>query len=90
MTRFRKDLDEAEAFILRMPTEKIGLLFLKGGKVVQPDPDHLDGYTTHAGQRRGHWPTSTEISAAMFEHCKEIKIKPLYDSNRPYPRPWSQ
>jgi len=71
MTRFRKDLDEAEAFILRMPTEKIGLLFLKGGKVVQPDPDHLDGYTTHAGQRRGHWPTSTGISAAMFEHYKE-------------------
>jgi hypothetical protein len=54
MTRFRQALDEAEAFVVRMPTEKVGLLFLKDGKVVQPDPDHLDEYVTHAGQRRGH------------------------------------
>jgi hypothetical protein len=67
-SRLRVVLDEAEAFVSRMPTEKIGLLFLKDGKVVQPDPDSLDDYTTHAGQRRGHWPTSTEISAAMLEH----------------------
>ncbi len=70
-SRLRAVLDEAEAFVLRMPTEKIGLLFLKDGKVVQPDPGHLDDYTTHAGQRRGHWPTSTAISAAMLERCKE-------------------
>jgi hypothetical protein len=69
--RLREILDEAEAFVLRMPTEKIGLLFLKDGKVVQPDPNHLDDYTTHAGQRRGHWPSSMEISAAMFEHYKK-------------------
>ena len=71
MTRFRIALDEAEAFVLRMPTEKIGLLFLKDDKVVHPDPDRLDPYTTHAGQKRGHWPTSLEISAAMFEHCQK-------------------
>lgn len=70
MTRFRKALDEAEAFVVRMPTDKIGLLFLKDGKVVQPDPERLDEYTTHAGQRRGHWPSSLEISTAMFEHYK--------------------
>lgn len=70
-TQFRKALDEAEAFVERMPTEKVGLLFLQKGKVVQPDPGHLDNYTTHAGQRRGHWPTSTEISTAMFEHYKK-------------------
>jgi hypothetical protein len=69
--RLRAVLDEAEAFVMRMPTEKAGLLFLKGGKVVQPDPDHLDAYETHAGQRRGHWPSSPEISAAMFEHYKK-------------------
>lgn len=67
MTRLRQALDEAETFVMRMPTEKIGLLFLKDGQVVQPDPERLDDYTTHAGQRRGHWPTSPEISAAMFE-----------------------
>jgi hypothetical protein len=70
-SRLRAVLDEAEAFVVRMPTEKIGLLFLKEGKVVQPDPDHLDDYATHAGQRRGHWPTSTAISTAMLEHYKK-------------------
>jgi hypothetical protein len=70
MTRLRQALNEAEAFVMRMPTEKIGLLFLKDGQVVQPDPDLLNNYTTHAGQRRGHWPTSTEITSAMFERYK--------------------
>jgi hypothetical protein len=69
--RFRAILDEAEAFVLRMPTEKMGLLFLKGGKVVQPDPDHLENYQTHTGQRRGQWPSSPEITAAMLEHYKK-------------------
>ncbi len=70
-SHLRAVLDEAEAFVSRMPTEKAGLLFLKDGKVVQPDPDHLGVYATHAGHRRGHWPTSMEISAAMFEHYKK-------------------
>ncbi len=60
-------LDEAEEFVTRMPTDLIGLLFLKDGKIVQPDPDRLNEYTTHAGRRRGHWPTNAEISVAMFE-----------------------
>jgi hypothetical protein len=50
-----------------MPTGKIGMIFLQSGEVVQPDPARLDGYQTHAGQRRGHWPSSPEISAAMIE-----------------------
>ncbi len=65
--RLRAALDEAEAFTARMPTDKIGLLFLQAGEVVQPDPDRLDTYQTHAGQRRGQWPDSPEIRAAMFE-----------------------
>jgi hypothetical protein len=68
VTRLRAALDEAEAFVTRMPTDKMGLLFLQSGKVVQPDPDHLEAYTTHAGHRRGQWPASPEITAAMFEH----------------------
>ncbi len=67
MTRLREVLSEAEAFVMRMPTDKIGLLFLKSGHVVQPDPDRLQDYQTHAGQRRGQWPSSAEITAAMFE-----------------------
>ncbi len=66
-TRLRAALKEAEAFVVQMPTSKAGLLFLKDGKVVQPDPTRLDDYETHAGQRRGHWPSSYEISAAMLE-----------------------
>jgi hypothetical protein len=71
MTLLRQALGEAEDFVMRMPTDKVGLLFLKEGKVVQPDPERLDDYATHAGRRRGHWPTSMEISAAMFERYKK-------------------
>ncbi|MGA2167774.1 MAG: hypothetical protein ABSG62_06140 [Terracidiphilus sp.] len=67
LARLRAAVEEAEAFVARMPTEKAGLLFLENGRVVQPDPDHLDRYETHAGQRRGHWPASAEISSAMLE-----------------------
>jgi hypothetical protein len=69
--RLRSALDEAEAFVLRMPTEKAGLLFLEGGHVVQPDPARLNDYQTHAGQRRGHWPGSSEISTAMLERYRQ-------------------
>jgi hypothetical protein len=68
MTRLRAVLTEAEAFVTRMPTDKAGLLFLKQCRVVQPDPGRLDEYQTHAGQKRGQWPTNTEITAAMLEH----------------------
>ena len=71
MTLLRQVLTEAQAFVARMPTDKAGLLFLKDGNVVQPDPDRLDDYQIHAGKRRGHWPGSPEINAAMFEQYNE-------------------
>ena len=49
-----------------MPAGKEGLLFLKNGKPVQPNPDDLGAYVEHAGQRRGHWPASPEIGSAMM------------------------
>lgn len=66
LARLRKALDEAEAFVTRMPTDKMGLLFIKDGAVTQPNPARLETYAAHAGQRRGHWPTNPEITAAMF------------------------
>jgi hypothetical protein len=72
--RLRSALDEAEAFVTRMPTSKMGLLFLQNGEVTQPDPDLLETYETHAGQRRGHWPTNPDIAAAMFERLKKRSI----------------
>lgn len=68
MRRLWELLAEAEAFVLRMPTEKAGLIFIKDGRVVQPDPDRLEEYQTHEGRRRGAWPTSVEISTAMLKH----------------------
>jgi hypothetical protein len=67
MRRLRQALEEADAFVRRMPTDKIGVLFLRDGQAVQPDPDHLDDYTMHAGAHRGHWPSSPEIGSAMLE-----------------------
>ncbi len=64
-------LDEADAFVSRMPTDQLGLLFLEGDVVVQPDPERLDVYRTHSGRRRGQWPTSSEISTAMMERYKK-------------------
>lgn len=59
--RLRAALDDAEAFVLKMPT----------GRVVQPDPASLGDYQTHGGQRRGQWPSSGEISTAMLERYKK-------------------
>ena len=70
-TRLRLALDEAEAFVSGMPTDKVGLLFMKDGHVVQPDPTRLKDYQTHGGQRRGHWPTSAEITTAMLENYRK-------------------
>ena len=67
MVRFRAALAEAEDFVVKMPTEKAGLIFIENGRVVQPDPTQLDSYVTHAGQRRGHWPGNDEITRAMME-----------------------
>jgi hypothetical protein len=46
-------------------------LFLRDGKIVEPDPAHLDQYETHAGQRRGHWPTNTEIAEALWQQYQQ-------------------
>jgi hypothetical protein len=67
LARLRAALDQAMEFVARMPTEKMGLLFLKGGEVVQPDPDRLDEYETHAGRRGGQWPSDASIQRAMLE-----------------------
>lgn len=81
VTQLRSALDEAEAFVLRMPTDKAGLLFLEGADVVQPDPDRLHDYQTHVGRRRGHWPTNSAITAEMFERL--VAEKRLRSKNEP-------
>jgi hypothetical protein len=69
--RLRAALDEADDFVRSMPAGKEGLLFMKDGRIVQPDPERLAAYTEHAGSRRGHWPSSSEITSAMLEGGRE-------------------
>jgi hypothetical protein len=70
MTRLRELLDEAEIFVQKMPTEKAGLLFIEAGKIIQPNPDRLDAYQSHAEKRRGHWPSSAEIDHALLDDVR--------------------
>jgi hypothetical protein len=74
MRRLRTALDEAEQFVAAMPSEKAGLLFLRAGRPVEPDPAMLDACTTHAPQRRGHWPSSPDITAAMLAHLQKPQL----------------
>jgi hypothetical protein len=59
--------DTADKFVRAMPAGKEGLLFLRDGRPVQPDPAVLAGYIEHGGQLRGHWPSSGEIGRVMME-----------------------
>jgi hypothetical protein len=74
MHRLRAALTEAEQFVTAMPSHKAGLLFLRSGRPVQPDPTMLDACTTHAPQRRGHWPSSPDITAAMLAHLQKAQL----------------
>jgi len=63
--RLREVLEEADTFVRAMPAGREGLLFLKDGAPVQPDPENLSACTAHGGRRRGYWPSSSEIGSAM-------------------------
>lgn len=64
-------LEDADAFIGRLPSDAVGFLFLDGERPVQPDPARLDRYSRHSGVRRGHWPSSSAIGTAMLERYQE-------------------
>lgn len=74
MRRLRAALDEADQFVATMPSDKAGLLFLHAGRPVQPDPAMLDAYATHGPKRRGHWPSSPDITAAMLAHLQKPQL----------------
>jgi hypothetical protein len=65
--RLRAALEQAESFARAMPAAKDGLVFLKDGQIVQPDPAHLDTYAELSGSRHALWPGSSDISSAMLE-----------------------
>ena len=76
--RIRSMLEDAERFISRVPSDAVGLLFLKHGTPVQPDLEALGQYQRHTGSPGGIWPTSPEISAAMLErHGQDSRRPPI-------------
>ncbi len=70
MRALRSALDEAEAFVSRMPTEAVGTIYLKDGKPVMPDPAALRSYVAHKPRQRGHWPTASDITSAMLDRLQ--------------------
>jgi hypothetical protein len=69
--RIRSMIEHAERFISRIPGDAVGVLFLEGGRPVQPDLEALGKYQRHAGAPGGVWPSSPEISTAMLERYKK-------------------
>ncbi len=69
--RIRDMLEDADQFITRIPSDAVGLVFLEGGKPVQPQIDALGRYQRRAGAVGGVWPSSPEIDSAMLERYGE-------------------
>ncbi|MGA7238748.1 MAG: hypothetical protein WBY44_23910 [Bryobacteraceae bacterium] len=76
--RIRSMMEHALAFISRIPSDAVGVVFLEDGIPVQPDVESLEKYRRRAGAVSGIWPSSPEISEAMLESYKK---KP--DGNEP-------
>lgn len=68
---FRSALEQARAFVARMPTAEVGTIFLEAGKPVEPDPDNLSNYVRHKARKGGHWPSTSEISSAMLAKLQQ-------------------
>ena len=65
--RVRRMIEDAEAFIAKLPSDAVGVVFLDGDNAVQPDLAALDKYRRNPGAPSGLWPSSPEISSAMLE-----------------------
>jgi len=66
--RIRRMIEDAGAFIRRVSSDAVGVVFLEGAKPVQPDLESLQKYQRNAGALGGVWPSSPEIASAMLEH----------------------
>lgn len=69
--RIRRMIEDAGFFIHRVPSDAVGVVFLDGGKPVQPDVESLDKYRRRGGAPGGVWPSSSEIASAMLERYGE-------------------
>jgi hypothetical protein len=71
--RIRGMIEDAESFIAKLPSDAVGVIFMDGGKAVQPDVAALDKYQRNPGAPSGLWPSSPEISHAMLERYGKPK-----------------
>jgi nucleotidyltransferase AbiEii toxin of type IV toxin-antitoxin system len=65
--RIRAMIEDAEGFLLRLPSDAVGVVFMEGDRAVQPDIAALDRYLRNPGAPRGYWPSSPEVARAMLE-----------------------
>ena len=70
--RIRSMLEDAGRFIRGIPSDAVGVVFLDGGKPVQPCLEKMGKYQRHAGAPGGVWPSSPEISTAMLERYGDV------------------
>ena len=66
--RIRGMIENAEAFIAKLPSDAVGVIFMDGERAVQPDVNRLSMYQRKAGAPGGLWPSSPDIGRAMLEH----------------------
>ena len=72
--RIRSMIVDAEKFVAMLPSDAVGVIFMAGENPVQPDVNTLDKYRRNPGAPRGVWPSSQEITRAMFESCSKQKL----------------
>jgi hypothetical protein len=65
--RIRAMIEDAEKFVGHIPSDDVGVVFMDGDRVVQPELPELERYSRKMGSRGGVWPSSAEISRAMLD-----------------------
>jgi len=70
--QIRGMIEAAAAFIARLPSDAVGVVFMEGGKAVQPDLSALEMYQRNPGAPKGLWPSSPDISHSMLERCGKL------------------
>lgn len=60
--RLKAAIADAQAFIEAMPGEEVGRVYLKGGRIVQPDPGNREPLETREASRGGVWPIDPSLS----------------------------
>ena len=72
--RIRDMIEDAGAFIAKVPSYAVGVLFLENGTPVQPDITTLQRYQRNPGAPGGVWPTSPDIDRAMLNATAARKL----------------